>query len=72
LQFFIDDNMGVEGVCNKIMARAKTPITTQMFYVGIMHCIYASLWMFFTKDFDYTVVYFFLCMIHAILFFSGF
>ena len=63
---------GIEGVCNKIMARAKTPITSQMFYVGIMHCIYSSLWMFFTKDFDYTVEYFFLCMIHAILFFSGF
>ena len=63
---------GVEGVCNKIMAKVKTPITTQMFYVGCSHCTYAFLWMFFTKDFDYTVEYFFLCMVHAILFFSGF
>ena len=62
---------GVEGVCNKIMSKTP-PITTQMFYVGCSHCTYAFLWMHFTNDFDYTVIYFFLCMIHAILFFSGF
>ena len=63
---------GVEGVCNKIMAKEKTPITSQMFYVGLSHCAYSFLWMFFTNDFDYTIEYFLLCMIHAILFFSGF
>ena len=63
---------GIEGVCNKIMAKEKTPITSQMFYVGLSHCAYSFLWMFFTNDFDYTIEYFLLCMIHAILFFSGF
>ena len=43
---------GIEGVCNKIMAKEKTPIIT--------------------NDFDYTKQYFFMCMLHAILFFSGF
>jgi drug/metabolite transporter (DMT)-like permease len=63
---------GIEGVCNKIMAKEKTPITSQMFYVGCSHCVYSFLWMLFTNDFDYTVQYFFMCMLHAILFFSGF
>ena len=49
---------GVEGVCNKIMAKEKTPITSQMFYVGLSHCAYSFLWMFFTNDFDYTIEYF--------------
>ena len=63
---------GIEGVCNKIMAKEKTPITSQMFYVGCSHCVYSFLWMLITNDFDYTVTYFFMCMMHAILFFSGF
>ena len=62
----------IEGVCNKIMAKDKTPITTQMFYVGCSHCVYSFLWMLITNDFDYTVKYFFMCMLHAVLFFSGF
>ena len=32
---------GIEGVCNKIMAKEKTPITSQMFYVGCSHCFYS-------------------------------
>ena len=63
---------GIEGVCNKIMAKEKTPITSQMFYVGCSHCTYSFLWMLITNDFDYTVLYFLMCMMHGILFFSGF
>ena len=63
---------GIEGVCNKIMAKERTPITTQMFYVGCSHCFYSFFWMLFTNDFDYTFKYFFMCMCQAILFFSGF
>ena len=32
---------GIEGVCNKIMAKEKTPITSQMFYVECSHCFYS-------------------------------
>ena len=32
---------GIEGVCNKIMAKEKTPITSQMFYVGCSHIFYS-------------------------------
>ena len=63
---------GIEGVCNKIMAKEKTPITSQMFYVGCSHCFYSFLWMLITNDFDYTIKYFLMCMGHAILFFGGF
>ena len=63
---------GIEGVCNKIMAKEKTPITSQMFYVGCSHIFYSFLWMLITKDFDYTLKYFLMCMGHAILFFGGF
>jgi drug/metabolite transporter (DMT)-like permease len=63
---------GIEGVCNKIMAKEKTPITSQMFYVGCSHCFYSFLWMLVTWDFDYTLKYFLMCMGHAILFFGGF
>ena len=63
---------GIEGVCNKIMAKKKTPITSQMFYVGCSHCFYSFLWMLITNDFDYTTKYFLMCMGHGILFFCGF
>ena len=63
---------GIEGVCNKIMAKEKTPITSQMFYVGCSHCFYSFLWMLITNDFDYTTKYFLMCMGHGILFFCGF
>ena len=63
---------GIEGVCNKIMANKKTPITSQMFYVGCSHCFYSFLWMLITNDFDYTTKYFLMCMGHGILFFCGF
>ena len=63
---------GIEGVCNKIMAKEKTPITSQMFYVGCSHIFYSFLWMLITRDFDYTLKYFLMCMAHAILFFGGF
>ena len=63
---------GAESVCNKIMAKEKTPITTQLFYVGCSHCFYSFLWMLITRDFDYTTKYFIMCMGHGILFFCGF
>ena len=63
---------GIEGVCNKIMAKEKTPITSQMFYVGCSHCFYSFLWMLITNDFDYTTKYFLMCMGHGILFFVDF
>ena len=63
---------GIESVCNKIMAKEKTPITTQLFYVGCSHCFYSFLWMLITSDFDYTTKYFIMCMGHGILFFCGF
>ena len=62
---------GVIGVANKIMANNKISIYTQMFYLGIFHCFYSFLWMLFTMDFDYTFIYFILCMLQAVLFFLG-
>ena len=62
---------GVIGVVNKIMADQKISLYTQLFYFGIFHSGYSFLWMLFTKDFDYTLLYFFMCGIHAFLFFLG-
>ena len=62
---------GVIGVVNKIMANQKISLYTQLFYFGIFHCSYSFLWMLLTKDFDYTIPYFFLCSTHACLFFLG-
>ena len=62
---------GVIGVVNKIMANEKISLYTQLFYFGIFHSSYSFLWMLFTKDFDYTIPYFFLCSMHACLFFLG-
>ena len=62
---------GVVGVVNKIMADQKISLYTQLFYFGIFHSLYSFLWMFFTKDFDYTLLYFFMCAFHAFLFFLG-
>ena len=63
---------GIESVCNKVMANNKTPITTQLFYTGCAHCMYSILWMIISKDFDFSFLYLIMCMMHAILFFSGF
>jgi drug/metabolite transporter (DMT)-like permease len=62
---------GVIGVVNKIMADKKISLYTQLFYFGIFHSLYSFLWMLFTNDFDYTILYFFLCATHACLFFLG-
>lgn len=62
---------GISSVSNKIMANNKISIYTQMFYLGIFHCLYSFLWMLFTKDFDYTLGYFFLCTMQSILFFTA-
>jgi drug/metabolite transporter (DMT)-like permease len=50
---------GVIGVVNKIMADKKISLYTQLFYFGIFHSLYSFLWMLFTNDFDYTILYFF-------------
>ena len=60
---------GVNSVANKIMAQKKISLYTQLFYLGIFHCVYSFLWMLFTRDFDYTLGYFFLCTLQAVLFF---
>ena len=62
---------GVIGVVNKIMADQKISLYTQLFYFGIFHSIYSFLWMLFTMDFDYTLLYFIMCAFHAFLFFLG-
>ena len=62
---------GVIGVVNKIMANQKISLYTQLFYFGIFHSSYSFIWMLFTRDFDYTLSYFFLCGTHACLFFLG-
>ena len=60
---------GFTNVATKIMANNKISVYTQMFYLGIFHCLYSFLWMLFTMDFDYTFGYFFLCTLQSILFF---
>ena len=60
---------GINSVSNKIMAKNKISIYTQMFYLGIFHCLYSFLWMLFTWDFDYTLGYFVLSSSQSILFF---
>ena len=62
---------GVVGVVNKIMADQKISLYTQLFYFGIFHTSYSFPWMLFTKDFDYTLLYFIMCSFHAFLFFLG-
>ena len=62
---------GVVGVVNKIMADQKISLYTQLCYFGIFHTSYSFLWMLFTKDFDYTLLYFIICSFHAFLFFLG-
>ena len=62
---------GVLSLVNKIMAVEKISLYTQLFYFGIFLCLYSFLWMLFTKDFDYTLAYFFLCPLQACLFFLG-
>ena len=62
---------GVIGVVNKIMADQKISLYTQLFYFGIFHSGYSFLWMLFTNDFDYTLLYFIMCGFHSFLFFLG-
>ena len=62
---------GVIGVVNKIMADQKISLFTQLFYFGIFHSSYSFLWMFLTRDFDYTLLYFIMCSFHAFLFVLG-
>ena len=62
---------GVVGVVNKIMADQKISLFTQLFYFGIFHSSYSFLWMFLTRDFDYTFLYFIMCSFHAFLFVLG-
>ena len=61
----------IENISNKKLTNNKIPVSTQLFYVGVTHSIYSFLWMLFTVDFEYTVKYFIMSMLHAILFFTG-
>ena len=58
-------------VSNKIMAKNKISIFTQLFYLGAFHCLYSFLWMLVTLDFDYTFGYLFLCIMQSLIFFSA-
>ena len=62
---------GINSINNKILAKNKISIYTQMFYLGIFHCLYSFIWMLFTMDFNYTFGYFFLSTSQSILFFTG-
>ena len=62
---------GIIWVVNKIMANQKISLYTQLFYFGIFHAGYSLLWMIFTKDFDYTLLYFLICGSQAFLFYLG-
>ena len=53
------------------MVKEKVSIYAQMFYFGIFHSLYSFLWMLFTNDFNYSLGYFLLCTLQAILFFMG-
>ena len=59
---------GIIQVVNKIMAVKKISLYAQLFYFGIFHFSYGLLWMLFTKDFDYTFGYLFLCSTQAFCF----
>ena len=56
---------------NKIMAAQKISLYTQLFYFGIFHLSYSLIWMLVTRDFDYTLLYFFMCASQAFLFYLG-
>ena len=60
---------GIISVVNKIMAVKRISLYAQLFYFGIFHFTYGFLWMFFTMDFNYPLIYLFLCSTQAILFF---
>ena len=62
---------GVIWVVNKIMATRKISLYAQLFYFGIFHFCYGFLWMFFTMDFNYGIVYLLLCSSQAFLWFLG-
>ena len=62
---------GVVWVVNKIMATKRISLYAQLFYFGIFHTSYGFLWMLFTMDFDYNILYLLLCSTQAILFFLG-
>jgi drug/metabolite transporter (DMT)-like permease len=62
---------GIVWVVNKIMANQKISLYTQLFYFGLFHVGYSILWMLFTKDFDYTFLYFLICGSQAFLFYLG-
>ena len=62
---------GIIWVVNKIMAVKKISLYAQLLYFGIFHFMYGSLWMIFTKDFNYNIIYLLLCGSQACLFFLG-
>ena len=61
----------INNITNKKLTNNKIPVSTQLFYVGLIHSFYSFLWVLFTLDFDYTLKYFIMSMFHAVLFFMG-
>ena len=61
----------IENISNKKLTNNKIPVSTQLFYVGFINSVYSFLWMLFSLDFDYTLMYFIMSMLHAVLFFMG-
>lgn len=61
----------IVSINNKIMAKNKISIFTQLFYLGAFHCLYSFAWMLFTMDFDYTFGYLFLCIMQSLVFFTA-
>ena len=53
------------------MADQKISLFTQLIYFGIFHPSYSFLWMLLTMDFDYTILYIFICSFHIFLFLLG-
>ena len=62
---------GIVWLVNKIMATQKISLYTQLFYFGIFHFGYSIFWMLFTKDFDFSLLYFLMCGSQAFLFYLG-
>ena len=56
---------------NKIMANERISLYTQLFYFGFFHFFYGLLWMLFTFDFNYPILYYLMCGSQAVLFFLG-
>ena len=58
-------------LANKVLANARVPIHTQVFYVGINTMAYSLIYLFFTNQWYITLDYFIFIFFQAILFYVG-